>query len=88
MREKELERIFKAFANKRRIAILRYLKKNNTATVGEIAEVIKLSLKATSKHLSILSSVDLVDREQKSLYMQYSLANDISKPISQIISML
>ena len=51
---KELERILKALANKRRLSILIYLKRHPEATVGEIASSIRLSLTSTSKHLSIL----------------------------------
>ena len=64
-----LERIIKAFANRRRLGIVRHLKKNKEATVGDIADAIKLSFKATSKHLAILSAAGIVEREQRSLQM-------------------
>ena len=60
MKEKEFERHLKALANRRRLAILRYLKKHREAPVGEIAHEIKLSFKATSKHLAFLAAVDIV----------------------------
>lgn len=88
MSEKELERIMKAFANRRRLAILRFIKKVNRASVGDIAEEIKLSFKATSKHLSVLSSAGIVDREQKSLQMFYYLSSDLPAPSNSIISLL
>ena len=81
---KELERILKALANKRRLAIVQYLKKNNEANVGDIAETIKLSFKATSKHLGILAAADIVEKEQRSLQMWYSLAKK-QKPITQAL---
>lgn len=62
---KELERQYKALANRRRLAILKFLMTHRQATVGEIAKEIKLTLKATSKHLRVLASADFVDREQK-----------------------
>lgn len=71
---KDLERILKALANKRRLAIVRFLRKEKEATVGDIAETIKLSFKATSKHLGILASADIVDKEQRSLQMWYRLS--------------
>lgn len=58
-----LERILKALANKRRLAIIQYLGQEKEATVGDIAEHIKLSFKATSKHLGILANVDIVEKE-------------------------
>lgn len=83
--EKELEKILKAVANRRRIGILRYLK-NGPATVGEVAKAIKLSVKATSRHLQLLSAAGYVSSEQHGLYVQYTLdpkpdALRILKPI-------
>jgi len=88
MQEKELERIFKAFANKRRIAIVSFLKQKGKASVGDIAKAIKLSFRATSKHLVILSTLDVVDKEQVSLTVFYSLSKDQNSTISKILSIL
>jgi len=82
---KELERVLKALANRRRLAIIKYLRRNKEATVGEIAEAINLSFKATSKHLGLLASADIVEKEQRSLQMWYRLsasAHSIAKYIS------
>ena len=68
--ERELERLLKAVANKKRIAIIRHLK-TGTATVGEIAKAIKLSIKATSHHLQLLSGAGYVVSEQEGLYVRY-----------------
>ncbi|MEJ0021242.1 MAG: metalloregulator ArsR/SmtB family transcription factor [Candidatus Doudnabacteria bacterium] len=70
---KEIERIVKALANRRRLAILKCLKHQREASVGQIADQIKLSLKATSKHLNLLAHADLVDKEQRSLTVFYRL---------------
>lgn len=70
---KKLERLLKAVANRRRLAILAFLQKEQEAPVGQIAGHIKISLKATSKHLAILHAADLVDRNQRSLEMHYRL---------------
>jgi DNA-binding transcriptional ArsR family regulator len=78
----------KALANRRRLAILRFLKTKKEASVGDIAEEIKLSFKATSKHLGILFATSLVDREQKSLQMFYHLSPDCPLPARSIISLL
>lgn len=74
MNIKEFERILKALANKRRLAIISYLKKEKEATVGNIAEKIKLSFKATSKHLGLLAAANIVEKEQRSLQMWYCLS--------------
>ena len=84
---KEFERVLKALANRRRLAIVQYLKKHNEATVGDIAEIIELSLKATSKHLGILFAADIVEREQRSLQMWYSLSLN-QKPAARGINNL
>ena len=83
---KDLERIYKAFANRRRLAIVSYLKKERGANVGAVAAKINLSFKATSKHLLILYSAGLVDKEQKSLTMIYSLSEPKHKIISATLS--
>ena len=88
MTEKELEKILKAVANKRRLAILRFLKKNKEGTVTEIAEAIKLSFKSTSRHLVVLCASDIVDREQRSVEAFYSLSPTAFSVIKQLISML
>ncbi len=88
MAVKELERLFKAVANKRRIAILAVLKKRKAARVGEIADQIRLSLKATSKHLGVLYAAGFVDREQKSMEMHYRVAGELSAPARSVLSHL
>jgi len=71
---KKLERVCKAVANRRRLAIIAFLKHNGEALVGDIAHAIKLSFKATSKHLGVLFAVDAVDREQRGMEMWYRLS--------------
>lgn len=79
-----LERILKALANKRRLAILRFLMKRREAMVGEIAEAIGLSFRSTSRHLAILFAADILEKEQRRLEMWYC----IKRPSEQIVSVL
>ena len=82
---RDIERILKALANRRRLAILKYLKDKKEARVGDIAGTIRLSFKATSKHLGILFAADIVEKEQRSLEMWYrlsSLRHNVAKYIS------
>jgi DNA-binding transcriptional ArsR family regulator len=88
MNEKELEKILKALANKRRILILKYLKRVGKASVGEVSDAIKLSFKATSKHLMILSNMDIVDKEQISLTMFYFLPKSTHPMVSKLLSII
>jgi len=85
---KELERQLKALANKRRLAILKYLKKSKEATVGDIAEEIKLSFRSTSKHLAVLAANDIVEREQRSVQMFYRLAAAPTPAVRHICSLI
>ncbi|MDP2649137.1 MAG: metalloregulator ArsR/SmtB family transcription factor [bacterium] len=82
------ERIFKALANRRRIAIIVYLKKRKEAAVGDIAGTIRLSFKATSKHLNILNAANILEREQRSLQMYYRLASDMPSATRSVVSLL
>jgi len=88
MSEKELEKILKALANKRRIAILKFIKKSGRVSVSDIAEAIKLSFKATSKHLMILSNIDILEKEQVSLTMFYFLPKDNHPIVSKLLSVI
>ncbi|OHA91366.1 MAG: hypothetical protein A2758_02815 [Candidatus Zambryskibacteria bacterium RIFCSPHIGHO2_01_FULL_49_18] len=88
MNRRNLEKLLKAVANKRRLAILEYLSKEKEANVGDIAEHINLSFKSTSRHLSTLSAVDLIDREQRSLEVFYRLPKDMPALAKQIMSHL
>ena len=85
---RELEKILKALANRRRLAILRYLKKVETASVGEIAGEIKLTFKATSNHLRVLTALDLLEREQQGYQGMYRIAKEQKQVAQYIISLL
>lgn len=82
---KTIERILKALANRRRLAIVRHLKKKKEATVSDITEAIKLSFKSTSRHLALLSAADVVEKEQRGIEVWYRLSSEchhIAKYIS------
>lgn len=83
-----MERILKALGNKRRLATVRFIKKEKEAAVGEIADEINLSMKATSKHLGILFGADILEREQRGLQGFYRLSDHLSELTRRIISLL
>lgn len=85
---KEYEKTLKALANRRRLQIIKYLKEKKTATVTDIAEHLKLSFKSTSKHLAILFGAGIVDKEQISLSMFYSVVEPLPKIAKQVISLI
>jgi len=85
---KELEKILKILANRRRLAIINYLRKKKEAKVGDIADEIKISFKATSKHLGLLFNADIVEKEQRSLQMWYRLSENQSGVVKYISNSL
>jgi len=85
---KELEKQLKALANKRRLAILKLLKSTQRLAVGDIADAIKLSFKATSKHLVILYSSGLLEKDQVNLTVLYRLSNNLPSGISHVVDIL
>ena len=85
---KEYEKLFKAFANRRRLQIIKYLKTEKEATVGEVAEHIKLSFKSTSKHLLMLLHAGVVEKEQRSLSAFYSIVPHLPPLARNIVSHL
>ncbi len=85
---KELEKQIKALANKRRLAIMKSLKNGKPRTVGNIADEIKLSFKATSKHLGILYAVGMIEKEQASMSVNYRLAHPLPQIAKHTLSLL
>ena len=85
---KKLEKITKAFGNISRLKILQFLKKRKEASVTTISGGTKCSYKATSKHLSILFRVDIVDREQRGYEMQYRLSETLDPAAKMLITFL
>lgn len=71
--DRQILKIHKALANPRRLAIVALLKEGRELAVGEVAAAIRLSFKATSKHLLILFHADILERRQISLNMLYHL---------------
>jgi len=83
---KSLEKILKTLANKRRLAIICYLRRQKNAKVGDISKAINLSFTSTSKHLIRLFNADILEKEQKNLEMWYKLAPKQNDIVDYIIS--
>jgi DNA-binding transcriptional ArsR family regulator len=88
MREKQLEKILKALANRRRLAITAYLKRVSEANVGNIAAEINLSFAATSRHLVILERSGIFDKEQRNKEIFYRITKPTNVFIGNIIAEL
>lgn len=85
---KELEKQYKALANSKRLSILKYLKSTRQASVGDIADKIGLTLKATSKHLRILHDINALERSKQSLAVYYRLAERLQPAVKQLIKLI
>lgn len=84
----KFEKQLKAVANKRRLAILGFLKEKDSMCVGDIASRLGLSFRSTSRHLGILYARNLIDKEQNSLTVYYILAPSLPVGIKEIIDQL
>ena len=85
---RELERMLKALANGRRLLMLKYLKRKERASVGDIADEVKLLFKSTSRHLAVLTGAGHVEKEQESLIMWHSIAERRHKIFSEVLKHL
>jgi len=84
----ESERVLKALANRRRLAIVQFLHTKGPASVGKIAEHIRLSFAATSRHLRVLAGVDLIESEQVNTTVNYSLPKNRHPGLDTALKML
>jgi ArsR family transcriptional regulator len=85
MEHKELEKILKALANRRRLAIVRALKDAREAHVGDVAWEIHLSFAATSRHLVIMERAGILEKTQRDKKVFYRLAQPAKFCIANVI---
>ncbi|MDA0376500.1 MAG: metalloregulator ArsR/SmtB family transcription factor [bacterium] len=83
-----LEGQLRAVANARRLGILSFLKKNQSATVGEIAKAVHLHIASASQHLRILKSAGIIEHKKRGLYVTYRFSLKQEEPVKTILSML
>ena len=88
MKEKEIEKVFKALANKRRLLLLSNLKKSKEMSVGDLASEIKLSFRSTSKHLRILLLAEVVESQQRSKQIFYKITPEFVVTLKKVLSSL
>lgn len=86
MNNKEITKIFKAMGNDRRFAILKHLRQRKELTVSQIAELINLSFKSTSRHLAVLAGANLIEARQVNLNRFYSISSAAPKRFVEFLS--
>ena len=79
----DLVKIFKAIGNERRFLIMNHLFGARELSVGQISELIDLSFRSTSKHLSVLVNSGLIKSKQVSFNKIYFINPKIPKDISK-----
>lgn len=85
MKNKELVRVLKAMGNERRLDILRRIAKSKQMSVGTLSELMGLSFRSVSKHLSVLAGAGLVEAKQVSLSRFYSISDDFPKQFLEFL---
>lgn len=83
-----LERIYKAAGNNKRLHILMFIKKNKTAMVGDISRTIDLKIQATSRHLQKLEYAGFLVRRKRGLFVTYRLSTALKEAHKKVISSL
>ncbi|OGE84925.1 MAG: hypothetical protein A3J48_00340 [Candidatus Doudnabacteria bacterium RIFCSPHIGHO2_02_FULL_46_11] len=81
-------KIFKALGSPNRLMILKILSNKGQVSVTALSEELGISLKNTSRNLSILLNLDLVEYEGKSDHVYYSLNKDMDKTVSSLLKVI
>jgi len=81
--------VFRTLANINRLKIIGLLSDGRKMNVGDIAESLKISFKATSNHLAMLKNLDVLEAEGAAGHVFYSLnpqmPNDFRKILNHIL---
>ena len=84
----ELNAELKILADINRLGILKFLKKRKQASVGEIADSLKISFKATSKHLLFLVRKGILVNKKDGPFVIYYISNNLSLSIRSVIDLI
>lgn len=79
--------IFRALANINRLKIITMLCRGRKMNVGDIAENLKISFKATSNHLAILKNLDVLDGRGTDGHVFYSVNYQMPKDFRKAIEL-
>lgn len=83
-----IEKMFKAVANKRRLATLQLLTRRKSISVNDLADYLKLSFRSASKHLYVLAHEGFVEAERVGMFMEYRLARTLSAEHKHILQLI
>lgn len=85
---KQWATIFRGLGNPNRLRILKLLSQTEKMAVSALAEELGISLKNTSRNLSILLQLDLVEFQGKHDRVYYSLNSRLADEISKILKII
>jgi len=77
--------VFRALANINRLKIIKMLADGRKMNVGDIAEDLKISFKATSNHLAILKNLDVLEAQGVDGHVFYSINSQMPKDFQKIV---
>lgn len=77
-------RIMKALCDQNRLRIMMVLR-SGPMTVGEIREVIGISMSTVSRHLAILRDAGFIIDEKRGKWVRYGLRDKPPKPLDEIL---
>jgi len=77
--------IFRTLANINRLKIIKMLAGGQKINVGDIAEDLKISFKATSNHLAMLKNLDVLEAQGADGHVFYSVNSQMPKDFQKII---
>jgi DNA-binding transcriptional ArsR family regulator len=85
---KNWSNIFKGLGNVNRLKILKALLEKQEVSVSELADLVGISFKNTSRNLNILLNLGLVEYKGKEGRVFYSLSADLDNDIKWLIKLL
>lgn len=77
--------VFRTLANINRLKIIQMLSGGRTMNVGEIAENLKISFKATSNHLAMLKNLDVMESQGIAGHVFYSINSDMPHDFRKVV---
>ena len=82
---KRWTQIFKILASISRLRIIKLLSDGKERTVSQVAKEIHVSFKGTSRHLLLMSAIDILNGEGKDGHVFYSINKDMPKDARKTI---
>jgi predicted transcriptional regulator len=84
----ELERHFRAVANRRRLGILQLLHRQTPLPLYQIAAKIGLSVKTTNKHLGQLLHTGFIAKNRQKLFVFYQLEDEAKPLVAKLLKLI